>query len=287
MNRGMSHTSSFTRRPPNWPVTPEVAGSSPVAPAKRPANHNLLSALDRRLFAHPAEIPRLDRPGIPAGSRSYPLIHAKGRPADLAGGRLSRDPGAAFVQVFFSSQATGRTESRNGSRVLVVVTSIDLGNYRFLPPAAAPAAIPSVKRGGPCLSFTKRSSRADARLTRLERSEHPRSPAACATKRAGGAPPAAWQAAASASSVGWTRLQPRCLAVGTEAERDGGACEQTDAGERCPPPASTWLLFPGGEGEEDGAEASTFVWPVAPVEPASEERAGHELEEGRHLAAVE
>jgi hypothetical protein len=89
---------------------------------------------------------------------------------------------------------------------------------------------------------------------------------------------AAWQAAASASSVGWTRLQPRCLAVGTEAERDGGACEQTDAGERCPPPASTWLLFPGGEGEEDGAEASTFVWPVAPVEPASEERAGHELE---------
>jgi hypothetical protein len=148
-----------------------------------------LSALDRRLFAHPAEIPRLDRPGIPAGSRSYPLIHAKGRPADLAGGRLSRDPGAAFVQVFFSSQATGRTESRNGSRILVVVTSIDLGNYRFLPPAAAPAAIPSVKRGGPCLSFTKRSSRADARLTRLERSEHPRSPATCATKRAGGAPP--------------------------------------------------------------------------------------------------
>jgi hypothetical protein len=32
----------------------------------------------------------------------------------------------------------------HGSRVVVLVPSIDLGNYRFLPPAAGPAAIPSV-----------------------------------------------------------------------------------------------------------------------------------------------
>ncbi len=32
----------------------------------------------------------------------------------------------------------------HGSCVVVLVPSIDLGNYRFLPPAAGPAAIPSV-----------------------------------------------------------------------------------------------------------------------------------------------
>jgi hypothetical protein len=52
------------------PVTPEVAGSSPVAPVKVPANRHLLTPRDRRLFAHPAQIPHANRPRIPAGSRS-------------------------------------------------------------------------------------------------------------------------------------------------------------------------------------------------------------------------
>ena len=52
------------------PVTPEVAGSSPVAPVKVPANRHLLSPLDRRPFLHPAWIPHAKRPEIPAGSRS-------------------------------------------------------------------------------------------------------------------------------------------------------------------------------------------------------------------------
>ena len=43
-----------------------------------------------------------------------------------------------------SSQATGRNGMPHGSRVVVLVPSIDLGNYRFLPPAAGPAAVPSV-----------------------------------------------------------------------------------------------------------------------------------------------
>ena len=43
-----------------------------------------------------------------------------------------------------SSQATGRDGIPHGSRVVVVVPSIDRGNYRFLPPVAGPAAIPSV-----------------------------------------------------------------------------------------------------------------------------------------------
>jgi hypothetical protein len=65
-----------------------------------PANRHLLSPLDRRLFAHPAQIPHANRPGIPAGSRSYPLIPAKGRPAHPAGDRLVTDPRAAHMQAF-------------------------------------------------------------------------------------------------------------------------------------------------------------------------------------------
>jgi hypothetical protein len=58
-----------------------------------------LSAFDRRLSAHPAEIPRLDRPGNPRRKPSYPLIHARGRLAHLAGSRLTTDPGASCLQV--------------------------------------------------------------------------------------------------------------------------------------------------------------------------------------------
>ncbi len=69
MSRAIPCPSSSTSRPSNWPFTPEVAGSSPVAPVQIPANRHLFSTLDRRLLAHPAEIPHANRPGIPARSR--------------------------------------------------------------------------------------------------------------------------------------------------------------------------------------------------------------------------
>ena len=56
-----------------------------------------------------------------------------------------------------SSQATGRDGIPHGSRVVVVVPSIDLGNYRFLPPVAGPAAIPSVLARGSTVRVRQRA----------------------------------------------------------------------------------------------------------------------------------
>ena len=67
---GIPAYSRSARNHQDRPVTPEVAGSSPVAPAKVPANRHLFSPLDRRLLAHPAQIPQENRPRIPAESRS-------------------------------------------------------------------------------------------------------------------------------------------------------------------------------------------------------------------------
>ena len=47
-----------------------------------------------------------------------------------------------------SSQATGRDGIPHGSRVVVVLPSIDLGNYRFLPPVAGPCRYPLRAREG-------------------------------------------------------------------------------------------------------------------------------------------
>ena len=62
--------SRSARKHHDRPITPEVAGSSPVAPAKSPANRHISSQLDRRPFAHPAQIPHAHRPRIPARRRS-------------------------------------------------------------------------------------------------------------------------------------------------------------------------------------------------------------------------
>ena len=56
-----------------------------------------------------------------------------------------------------SSQATGRDGIPLGSRVVVLVPSIDLGNYRFLPPVAGPAAIPSVLARGSTVRVRQRA----------------------------------------------------------------------------------------------------------------------------------
>jgi hypothetical protein len=48
MNRGMSHPSLFTWRRTKWPVTPEVAGSSPVSPVKVPANQRIVLSVETR-----------------------------------------------------------------------------------------------------------------------------------------------------------------------------------------------------------------------------------------------
>jgi len=68
-----------------WPVTPEVAGSSPVAPVKSlQISIFLLSALganDRRL----PFVPRSSRTGITAETRAYPVV-----PATSSTGQQSR-----------------------------------------------------------------------------------------------------------------------------------------------------------------------------------------------------
>jgi hypothetical protein len=59
----------------------EVAneGSSPVAPAKVPANRHLFSPLDRRLLAHPAQIPHAKTAAKP---RREPVVAANPRKKD-------------------------------------------------------------------------------------------------------------------------------------------------------------------------------------------------------------
>jgi hypothetical protein len=67
------------------PVTPEVAGSSPVAPIKLPANRLVFARLDRRLLYHPALIPLEKSPAYPA-----PRLRSPGIPASWTTYRTSR-----------------------------------------------------------------------------------------------------------------------------------------------------------------------------------------------------
>src|SRR5688500_18907434 len=69
------------------PVTPEVAGSSPVAPVKVPVKRVLLFALRGASDLGPQEIPRTSRTGIPADSRPEPVIPATCSAGQIAGGR--------------------------------------------------------------------------------------------------------------------------------------------------------------------------------------------------------
>ena len=74
------------------PVTPEVAGSSPVAPVKFLQIASFfwrLDVVDRRPLFHPAWIPHADRPGIPARRRSSPVIPAPETTGDVAGRPLT------------------------------------------------------------------------------------------------------------------------------------------------------------------------------------------------------
>jgi hypothetical protein len=75
-----------TRKRHDRPVTPEVAGSSPVAPVQTCKIGSFVAqagANDRRS----AFIPRTSRTGIPAESRAEPLIPATRAPAGLTGVR--------------------------------------------------------------------------------------------------------------------------------------------------------------------------------------------------------
>jgi hypothetical protein len=77
-----------------------------------------LSRLDRRLSSHPAQIPHANRPGIPARSRSEPLIPARGQPAHLAGGRSEGGGRCGLCAELSPMQATAAVAIPLGSRVI-------------------------------------------------------------------------------------------------------------------------------------------------------------------------
>jgi len=128
-------------------VTPEVAGSSPVAPVKYLQIGIFSRRLDRRPFAHPAHIPHANRPGIPAESRSQPVIPARrtaGPPRRRSVGRRSRSGAFAGVS---SLQATAPRSIPHGSRV-ARSRAVDRARQLPLSPIRPPAsaAIPSLRQ---------------------------------------------------------------------------------------------------------------------------------------------
>jgi hypothetical protein len=82
------------------PVTPEVAGSSPVAPVKIPANRVLFFALRGASDLRLQEIPRTSRTGIPqiAGrSREFPQPVAPAKQPEVVSSPDAKEAGSQEV----------------------------------------------------------------------------------------------------------------------------------------------------------------------------------------------
>ncbi len=110
LTAGIPAYTHSARKRQDRPVTPEVAGSSPVAPVSLAQSACKLGrsvayrdANDRRLPGQPAHIPHETSPAIPARSRTYPVIPSARGAGQPTGGLHARECRSSMFAGTFAS----------------------------------------------------------------------------------------------------------------------------------------------------------------------------------------